>query len=195
MLDKATDLLKAIDSPFKLFAVVLVGALGFGGWFLHANPQLLVPKHSMHPEIKDAKDVAAEALKLLKDAEATAVAVHKVDAATNTRLTIVAMTRDGSRNANIEGYKTTLFNSGSNKRNPANVAMLAGEVFCAPFKSSSKIGKWMDSVNVKYMCRGGIPPSGGHFHGYIALGFKEKPSDLVSIKGRITIAAAEMSKT
>jgi len=71
--------------------------------------------------------------------------------------------------------------------------MLRGEIYCAPFKSSSKAGKYMDSKKVTYMCRGGIGPV-GKLHGYAAVGFSKKPEDLASIKSRIIIAVKEMCR-
>jgi hypothetical protein len=72
--------------------------------------------------------------------------------------------------------------------------MLNNEVACKPFESSSPIGEWAKSQGVKYMCRASIPSEIGKFAGYIAVGFKEEPRDLVSIKTRMILTATEMDK-
>jgi hypothetical protein len=44
------------------------------------------------------------------------------------------------------------------------------------------------------MCRGSVPPEQGKFVGYIAVGFKIPPKDVVQTKTRINLASTEMSK-
>ena len=72
--------------------------------------------------------------------------------------------------------------------------MLNNEVACKPFESSSPVGDWAKSVGVTYMCRASIPNEIGKFAGYVAVGFKEEPRDLISVKTRMILAATEMDK-
>lgn len=194
MIDKVTALLKEINTPFKLFAAVtLLFVVGLG-FFVYQNEQKIWQffTHSGHYRLIQIDKLQYEALRLIDDVEAEAIAVHKGDVQSNERETVLAMDKNENRNKKIEGLKTSLFNSGLNNRNEANIMMLRGEVFCADFKSSSKVGKWMDSMNVKYMCRASLPPQAGHFHGYVAVGFKSKPDDLLSVKGRIVLGTSNM---
>jgi len=193
MIDKAISLLKLVDSPFKLFAVVLIGFLGFGGYMAWELREDL--KHALkdHPVLKDQKDIEQSASDLLRDTEALAIIVHEMNIQENSRVTRLALSKDGSKYRPLQGYTVSLFNNGQNKRNKATIAILRGEIYCAPFKSSSKAGKYMDSKKVTYMCRGGIGPI-GKLHGYAAVGFASKPKDIESTKARIVIALKEMCR-
>lgn len=194
-MDKLIDLIKWVDSGFKLFALILIGLLVGAGWLIHDNKKLITKFiGSSHPDILEVRKLESISKKLLSDIDALGLVVHKADASKNERITVLALNRNGTRFTPVEGYITSLFNSGQNNRNNAAMTMLRGEVYCAPFKSSSKVGKWMDSIKVKYMCRVAIPPAAGHFHGYMSVGFNKEPSDIETVKTRIVIAATEMAE-
>lgn len=193
-MDKLIDILKWIgDKPFRLVTVIILG-LAFGsaflGWELREDL-----RHALrgHPVLKDQKDIEAAADALLRDSEAVALIMHEMDVGANTRITRLALSKNNGKFKPLHGYTTALFNSGQNRRNDAMITMLRGEVFCAPFKSSSKAGKFMDANGVKFMCRAGIGPV-GMLHGYVAVGFSSKPEDLASAKARILIAVREMCR-
>jgi hypothetical protein len=40
--DTLSKVLAYVDSPFKLFAVILMAALAFGGWVFYENQELIV---------------------------------------------------------------------------------------------------------------------------------------------------------
>ena len=192
-MDKIFDLIKWIDNPFKLLAVLLVGVVAGLGFIVYQNQDIFL-SHVQHNLMLKEKDVLVKESKaLLRDTTAKSVVVHEIHVKQNERITHVAIASDGSRNPGLEGYTVSLFNNGSNNRNKATIAMISGEVYCADFKSSSKVGKWMDYHNVKYLCRAPIGPL-GQLHGYIAIGFERKPDDLISAKSRALIAAKEMCK-
>ena len=194
-MDKLVELIKWCDSPKKVINMIVVGVLFFGGYLAYKNEQhiwMAIAGGNSHYSVKSAEDIENITKQLLIDIEAPALVVHKGDIQANERITILAIEQNGVRNKNIEGHIASLFNSGSNNRNEALIMMLRGEVFCADFKSSSKVGKWMDTLGVKYMCRVALPPSAGHFHGYMAIGFKKKPDNLIDIKQRIIFTAKEL---
>jgi hypothetical protein len=193
-MDKLIDILKWIgDKPFRLVTVIILG-LAFGsaflGWELRGDIRNALRGH---PVLKDQKDIEAAAEAFLRDSEAAAIVVHEMDVAANKRITRLALSKNNGRFKPLHGYTTALFNSGQNKRNEATITMLRGEVFCAPFKSSSKAGKFFDGNGVTYACRAGIGPV-GMLHGYAAVGFAEKPADLATAKARILIAVQEMCR-
>lgn len=196
-MDKFIDLIKWCDTPKKIISLLVVGFVLLSGYLVYKNEQsiwMYIAGGNNHYQVKDPEQLENITKQLLIDVNAPALVVHKGDIQANERITILAQEQNGLRNKNIEGHIASLFNSGSNNRNEALIMMLRGEVFCADFKSSSKVGKWMDTLDVKYMCRVALPPSAGHFHGYMAVGFKEKPKDIIDVKQRIILTAKDLVK-
>ena len=152
-----------------------------------------ITTHDKMPQLAKQENLINPARSLMKDLDGLVVLVHKANLATNSRTTVLALNADGSREKEIEGTITSLFNA-SAERNGAMIAMLNGEVLCEDFSPSSKVGEWGSKQGVKFMCRGSIPPDMGKFAGYVAIGFKNKPEDIVALKTRINLAATDMSE-
>ena len=193
-LGKVIGLIEWVDSPFKLFTVILLSFLAFAGYFAWDSRQVIlqaIQSQDKMPQIARQESLVPVAQSLMKDLDAIIVVVNKANLVTNSRTTILAMGPNG-REKTIEGTVTSLFNA-SVERNQAMVAMLNGEVLCEKFDGSSKVGEWGVKNGVVFMCRGSIPPEVGKFAGYIAVGFKEKPEDITAVKTRIHLASTEMS--
>lgn len=192
---RITDLIKWVDSPFKLVTVILLSFLAFAGYFAWDSRQVIlqaIQNQDHMPQLVKQDDLVDPAKSLLKDVDGLIVLVHKANLATNSRTTVLAMNADGSREKKVEGTVTSLFNASAD-RNAAMVAMLNNEVICEEFNPSSKVGEWGSKQGVKFMCRGSIPPDPGKFAGYIAIGFASKPEDISALKTRINLAATDMS--
>jgi hypothetical protein len=192
---RVTDLIKWVDSPFKLFTVILLSFLAFAGYFAWDSRQVIlhaIQNQDKMPQLAKQENLIAPARSLMKDLDGLVVLVHKANLATNSRTTVLALNADGSREKAMEGTVTSLFNASAD-RNSAMVAMLNGEVLCEDFNPSSKVGEWGAKQGVKFMCRGSIPPDMGKFAGYVAVGFKEKPEDIAALKTRINLAATDMA--
>lgn len=192
---RITDLIKWVDSPFKLLTVILLSFLAFAGYFAWDSRQVIlqaIQNQDHMPQLVKQDDLIDPAKSLLKDVDGLVVLVHKANLATNSRTTVLAMNADGSREKKLEGTVTSLFNASSD-RNAAMVAMLNNEVLCEEFNPSSKVGEWGVKQGVKFMCRGSIPPDPGKFAGYIAVGFASKPEDISALKTRINLASTDMS--
>ena len=195
MTDKILDLIKWVDNPFKLISVVLLSTIFFLGYLTWDSRQVIlaaISSNSTMPQLKTHDELLPLASRLVKDVNAVGIVVNKVNLATNSRTTVLAIA-NGERNHKLEGVTVSLF-AASPERNADIVSMLNNEVACKPFESSSPVGDWAKSVGVKYMCRASIPSEIGKFAGYIAVGFKEEPRDLVSIKTRMILTATEMDK-
>jgi len=193
---RITDLIKWVDSPFKLLTVILLSFLAFAGYFAWDSRQVIlqaIQNQDHMPQLVKQEDLVEPAKSLMKDVDGLVVLVHKSNLTTNSRTTMLALNADGSREKKIEGTVTSLFNA-SPDRNAAMVAMLNNEVLCEEFNPSSKVGEWGVKQGVKFMCRGSIPPDPGKFAGYLAIGFKEKPEDISALKTRINLAATDMSE-
>jgi hypothetical protein len=193
--DKLLDLIKWVDNPFKLVSVILLSTIFFLGYLTWDSRQVIlaaISSNSKMPQLKTHEELLPLASMLVKDVNAVGVVVNKVNLATNSRTTILAIA-NGERNHKLEGVTVSLFNE-SPARNADVVSMLNNEIACKPFESSSPMGEWAKSQGVTYMCRGSIPNEMGKFAGYVAVGFKAEPQDLTSVKTRIILAATEMDK-
>jgi hypothetical protein len=195
VIGRVTDLIKWVDSPFKLLTVILLSFLAFAGYFAWDSRQVIlqaIQNQDHMPQLVKQEDLVEPAKSLMKDVDGLVVLVHKANLTTNSRTTVLAINVDGSREKKIEGTVTSLFNARAD-RNAAMVAMLNNEVLCEEFNPSSKVGEWGVKQGVKFMCRGSIPPDPGKFAGYIAIGFKDKPEDISALKTRINLASTDMS--
>jgi len=195
VLDKAIDIVKWVDSPFKLIVVIILGALGLIGYIVYTHQDKLMNKLVLHeamPIMVPDDVIIRSGRALLADVRAEAIIIHEVNLSSNARLTRVAMSQDG-RYPSLEGKKGAFF-SGSPARNHAAVSMLNGEVMCETFEASSEAGDWLVSRGVTYACRGSIPPEQGAMVGYISVGFKAPPRDVTAVKARINQTARELAR-
>jgi len=103
-----------VDSPFKLFAIILMGVIAFAGYFLWQNQTFMLDAYKESkklPEINTARadDVGSM---LMKKTGATVVAVFKVNPLFNSRTLYRAYTKDG-RDKSIEDIDVGLFSQNS----------------------------------------------------------------------------------
>lgn len=194
-LDKAIDLIKWVDSPFKLGMVIVLASLFFIGYLTYDSKQVLlnaIVSHDKLPQLKDRDDILPTANALRSDLEATTVVVHKVNIVTNTKITVLAMNEKGI-DKSLDGVNSSLFSADAS-RNAAMITMLNGEVYCDKLVVSGKTSEWESKQGATFICRGSIPPPIGEFAGYVAVGFKTEPADLVAVRSRINFASIEMAK-
>jgi hypothetical protein len=194
-IDKVIDLIKWVDNPFKLLTVILLSTFAFTGYFAWDSRQVIlnaIYANNEMPKLKDQDKLIPLAKALMKDTDAVTVVVNSTNLATNSRTTILALSKTG-REESLEGVNASIF-AASPERNKAVVGMLSGEVFCEDFVPSSKVGEWQVKHGVKYLCRGSIPPEMGKFAGYTAVGFAEAPKDLIAVKTRINFTNTQMAK-
>lgn len=193
--DKAIELIKWVDSPWKLFEVVLLTTLFFLGYFAWDSRQVIlnaITNSSHVPKIREVEHLIPIAERLQKDLEATTVAVFKANLVVNSRTTLLSLGEKG-RDKELDGLNSSLFGQDPS-RNSAVIAMLNGEVQCANLIVSGKSSEWESKQGVKFVCRGSIPPEMGAFDGYITVGFKVEPTDLNAVKTRVNLASTEMAK-
>jgi len=195
MLDKAIDLIKWVDSPFKLFEVILLASVFFFGYFAWDSRSVILDAITQSSKITNLKEVnhlIPVAVSLQKDLEAVTVVVHKAALVVNTRTTMLSFGPKGRDNS-LDGLISSLFNKDPG-RNAAIIGMLNGEVTCDKLEGTSKSSEWEVKQGATFICRGGIPPEVGDFDGYVAVGFKTEPTDLNVVKSRINLASSEMSQ-
>jgi len=185
-----------VDSPFKLFAIVLMAVFAFVGYFVWQNQEFLIGAYKEQrklPTIAEdrVEDVAAH---LFKNTDAAVVAIFKVNPLFGTRVLYRAYTKEGREKAH-DGLDIGLFtvNTSNNKD---VVALMAGEIPCSQYKTAqSEIGLWYIEKGVTYGCRVSVPPEQGKFVGQITVGWKEEPPDVDAYRVLLQIAATMLSRS
>jgi len=194
--DVLSKVLSYVDSPFKLFALVLMAVFAFSGYFIWQNQAFLFEAYKENrklPAIAEdrAEDVAAH---LFKNTNATVVAIFKVNPLFGTRILYRAYTREG-RERTHEGLDVGLFTQ-SSANNRDVVALMANEIPCSEYNvPQSEIGLWYIDKGVKFGCRVSVPPEQGRFVGQITVGWDKEPKDLTKAMGMLQIASTMLSKS
>lgn len=195
MAAQAIELIKWVDSPFKLVAVILLTlVLGTAALVWDSRVVLLnaITNSSHKSALREVPILEKVAVGLMKDVEADTVVVHKANLMVNGRTTLLAYGPKG-RDTSMDGYNSTLFNKDP-VRNAAMIAMLNGEVYCSKQEVTGKTSEWEKKQGVEFSCWASVPPEIGEFDGYISAGFSKEPSDLTVVKTRMNLAATEMAK-
>jgi len=131
MMDKAIDLIKWVDTPFKLFEVILLASVFFFGYFAWDSRTVIldaITQSSKVTNLKEVNHLVPVTESLQKDLEATTVIVHKASLNVNTRKTMLAFGPKGRDNS-LDGLNSSLF-SKDQSRNAGIIGMLNGEVVC-----------------------------------------------------------------
>jgi hypothetical protein len=184
-----------VDSPFKLFAILVMGVMTFAGYFLWQNQEFMRDAYKESkklPEINTSRSDDAS-LMLFNKTGATVVAVFKVNPLFNSRVLYKAYTKEG-RDKNIENIDVGLFS-----QNPANnadvVKLMTNEIPCGEYRyAQSEVGLWYLEKGVVFTCRVSVPPDSHRFVGQVTVGWAEQPQDLQQVKFMLEIASAMLTK-
>lgn len=184
-----------VDSPFKLFAIILMGVLAFSGYFLWQNQTFMLDAYKESkklPEINASRSDEASAL-LFKHTNATVVAIFKVNPLFNSRVLYKAYTKDG-RDKSIEDIDVGLFTH--NASNNADVVkLMTNEIPCSEYRyAQSEVGLWYIEKGVTFTCRVSVPPDSPRFVGQVTVGWAQPPEDLQQTKFMLEIASAMLTK-
>jgi len=184
-----------VDSPFKLFAILLMGIVAFAGYFLWQNQEFMRDAYKESkklPEINTSRadDVGAM---LMKKTGATVVAVFKVNPLFNSRVLYRAYTKDG-RDKTIEDIDVGLFSQNSSNNSDV-VRLMTNEIPCGEYRyAQSEVGLWYLEKGVTYTCRVSVPPDSHRFVGQITVGWAQQPENIEQIKFMLEIASAMLTK-
>jgi hypothetical protein len=184
-----------VDSPFKLFAILIMGVVAFAGYFLWQNQSFMMDAYKESkklPEINAARADDASSM-LLKKTGATVVAVFKVNPLFNSRVLYKAYTKDG-RDKTIEDVDVGLFSQ--NTANNADVVkLMTNEIPCGEYRyAQSEVGLWYLDKGVTFTCRVSVPPDSHRFVGQVTVGWAEPPTDIQQVKFMLEIASAMLTK-
>ena len=197
--DKAKDtlmgVLSYINSPFKLFVVVLLGILCFMGYFVYTHQGVMVGaylKSREMPKLDESRfDIAASML--FRETKAETVSIFAVDPILNRRVLVRAYAKDGGRQKLLEGTNVGLF-SGNQANNADVVKLMAGEVPCGQYlRPQSEAGLWYIHQGVRYTCRVSVPPDISQFIGQITVGWAGEP-DLEYTRSIMEVVARGLVK-
>lgn len=187
--------LSYVDSPFKLFAVLLMSLVAFVGYFMWQNQTFMLDAYRESkklPEINTARADDASSM-LLKKTGASVVAVFKVNPLFNSRVLYKAYTKEG-RDKSIEDIDVGLFS-----QNPANnadvVKLMTNEIPCGEYRyAQSEVGLWYIEKGVGFTCRISVPPDSHRFVGQITVGWPQQPESIEQVRFMLEIASAMLTK-
>lgn len=193
--DGAMSVLGYIDSPFKLFVVVLLGLLGSIGYFAYQNQGLFLSVYLKSQDMPKLNENQFEevALLLFRETQADVVTIFNVNPILNRRTVARAYLKDGGREKKFDGMDIGLFTSNQANNNDV-VKLMFSEIPCHEYaKAQSEIGLWYKNQGVAYTCRISVPPEINQFIGQITLGWKDKPNFELA-QDILTIAATKLVK-
>ena len=184
-----------VDSPFKLFSILVMGVVTFAGYFLWQNQEFMRDAYTESkklPEINTARADDASSM-LLKKTGATVVAIFKVNPLFNSRVLYKAYTKDG-RDKTIEDIDVGLF-SQNTANNSDVVKLMTNEIPCGEYRyAQSEVGLWYLEKGVGYTCRVSVPPDSHRFVGQITVGWPEPPENIDQVRFMLEIASAMLTK-
>ena len=187
--------LSYVDSPFKLFAILVMGVVAFAGYFLWQNQTFMLDAYKESkklPEINTNRADDASSM-LLKKTNATVVAIFKVNPLFNSRVLYRAYTKDG-RDKTIEDIDVGLFSQNS-ANNADVVKLMTNDIPCGDYRyAQSEVGLWYLEKGVTFTCRVSVPPDSHRFVGQITVGWATPPENLEQVKFMLEIASAMLTK-
>lgn len=184
-----------VDSPFKLFAILVMGIVAFSGYFLWQNQEFMFDAYKESkklPEINTARVDDASSM-LFKKTGANVVAVFKVNPLFGSRVLYRAYTKDG-RDKTVEDIDVGLFSQNQNN-NADVIKLMTNQIPCSDYRyAQSEVGLWYLEKGVTYTCRVSVPPDNHRFVGQITVGWAQPPEEQEQVKFMLEIASAMLTK-
>ena len=194
--DTLSKVLAYVDSPFKLFAVILMASIAFAGYIIYDNQELIVGTYKESQRLPNIAEDRVDdvAVHLFKTTDATVVTIFKVNPLFGTRIQYRAYTKNGRDKTN-DGLDVGLFTS-NQANNHDVIALMAGNIPCGEYKAAqSENGLWYIEKGMRYGCRISVPPDPSRFVGQITVGWEKSPIDLEQTKAMLYIAATMLSRS
>ena len=194
--DTLSKVLAYVDSPFKLFAIIVMASLAFGGWVFYDNRELIVGTYKESQKLPGIAEDRVDdvAVHLFKTTNATVITIFKVNPLFGTRVQYRAYTKTGRDKTN-DGLDVGLFTA-NQANNQDVVSLMAGNVPCSEYKAAqSEIGLWYLEKGMTFGCRISVPPDPSRFIGQITVGWDKPPADLEQTKAMLNIGATMLSRS
>jgi hypothetical protein len=113
---------------------------------------------------------------ILKNTDATLVAIFDVNTLLNSRKLVYLTTRDG-RDKDYDGTEVGLLTK-NHANNEDVIGLMSGKLPCSPYtKPQSYLGFVYKDNKVEYMCRISVPAEPGLFIGQISVGWTDIKED------------------
>jgi hypothetical protein len=182
-MDKLKDFLLSLltyigESPFRLFTVVFLCIIGFGGWIVYSEKDAFMASYRAQqalPKMNGKYEDAANFI--LKNTTAELVAIFEVNTLLNTRKLVYLTTRSG-RIKQYDGTDVGLLTKNFDNNNDV-IGLMSGKITCSPYlKPQSYIGFVYKDNGTNFMCRISVPSDPGMFIGQISVGWKEDQIDI-----------------
>jgi hypothetical protein len=175
--DGVMSVLTYINSPFKLFVVILLGVLGFVGYFVYANQAVMIGAYLKSRELpkldEDRFDIAASLL--FRETKAEVVSIFAVDPILNKRVLLRMYDKDDGRQKLLEGTDVKLFSS-NHDNNADVIRLMGGEIPCGAYlRPQSEAGLFYINQGVRFTCRVSVPPDINQFIGQVTVGWLVEP--------------------
>ena len=194
--DTLSKVLAYVDSPFKLFAVILMAVFAFAGYIIYDHQELIVGTYKESQKLPSIAEDRVDdvAVHLFKTTDATLVTIFKVNPLFGTRIQYRAYTKTGRDKTN-DGLDVGLFTA-NQANNQDVVNLMAGNIPCGEYKAAqSEIGLWYIEKGMTFGCRISVPPEPSRFVGQITVGWDKPPADLEQAKTMLYIGATMLSKS
>ena len=194
--DTLSKVLAYVDSPFKLFAIIVMASLAFGGWVFYDNRELIVGTYKESQKLPGIAEDRVDdvAVHLFKTTNATVITIFKVNPLFGTRVQYRAYTKTGRDKTN-DGLDVGLFTA-NQANNQDVVSLMAGNIPCGEYKTAqSEIGLWYLEQGMTFGCRISVPQDPSRFIGQITVGWDKPPADLEQTKAMLNIGATMLSRS
>ena len=186
------ELLKFIgESPFRLFTVVFLCALGFGGWIIYSEKDNFMASYRAQQAMPKMNGRYENAVNfILKNTDAELVAVFDVNTLLNTRKLVYLTTRAAGHDVTHDGTNVGLLTK-NHSNNEDVIGLMSGKIPCSPYLApQSYIGFTYKNSGVTYMCRISVPADPGLFIGQISVGWKEQPEQIETAQTVLIVASS-----
>jgi hypothetical protein len=193
MKDLVPQILEYVQSPFKLFAIVVMAVLAFAGHFIYTNQSFLLAAYDKNKtllriDVSKADDVAKL---LIKETNADVVAIFEVDIMLGTRVLVRAYTKEG-RDKTHDGIDVGML-SANQENNADLLSLYGGSIPCGNYtRAQSLVGFWYLQQGATFLCRSSMPTTAGLFAGQLTVGWKTPPENINKIQDMMAIAANMM---
>ena len=194
--DTLSKVLAYVDSPFKLFAIILMASLAFSAWVFYDNQELIIGTYKESQKLPGIAEDRVDdvVVHLFKTTDATVIAIFKVNPLFGTRIQYRAYTKTGRDKTN-DGLDVGLFTA-NQANNQDVVSLMAGNIPCGEYKTAqSEIGLWYLEKGMTFGCRISVPPDPSRFIGQITVGWDKPPADLEQTKAMLNIGATMLSRS
>lgn len=182
-------------SPFRLFAVILLGLFVGLGWIVYTEKDAYlagIRAQQAMPHMNGKYEEAANFI--FKNSKVELIAIFEVNQLLNTRKLVYFVTRSEGRDRSNDGLDVGLLTKNHSNNNDV-ITLMSGHIPCGIYSlPQSQIGFVYKEYGVEYMCRASVPIDPGSFIGQISVGWKEEPANVEIDKIVITVASGLLYK-